>query len=85
MEMIYYVDSKEVLSEPKEGRQFIAWFNRSSQNNPGGVPHVDVINGEEVQLRSFDRDILEKFIRTAYERAPYIKVTEVFEHRGSDG
>lgn len=84
MEMIYYVDSREVVKTPKEGRQFIAWFNRSSQNSPGGTPHVDIINGEEVQLRSFDRSALEKFLKMAYKRAPYIKVMEVFEHKGSD-
>ena len=84
MEKIFYVDSKEIVAVPKLGEQFVVWFGGSSQNNPGGRPHVDVINGMEVQLRAFDRADLEKFVRTAYYRAPYIKVVPIFEDTGSD-
>ena len=82
--MIFYVDTKEVVDVPKPGEQFIAWFSGSSQNNPGGRPHVDVINGNEVELRAFDEGKLEKFVRTAYSRAPYIRVVPIFEDTGSD-
>jgi hypothetical protein len=84
MEMIYYVDSKEMVDKPKPGRQFIAWYYRGSINNPSGIPHVDVINGQEVQLRSLDEEALQTFLSTAYSRAPYIKVTTIFENMGSD-
>lgn len=84
MEMIYYVDSKEMVGTPKPGHQFIAWYNRGSINNPSGVPHVDVINGQEVQLRSLDEEALKSFLENAYARAPYIKVTTIFENLGSD-
>ena len=84
MERIYYVDSKEMVGKPKPGHQFIAWLYRGSINNPSGVPHVDVINGQEVQLRSLDEEALEAFIKMTYARAPYIKVTTIFENLGSD-
>ena len=82
--MIFYVDTKEVVAVPKLGEQFIVWFTGSSQNNPGGKPHIDVINGQQVQLRAFDRSELEKFIRVAYSRAGYLKVEPIFEDNGSD-
>ncbi len=85
MEKIFYVDSKEIVVSPKAGEQFVAWYNRSSQNNPGGIPHVDVINGQQVQLRAFDSAILEKFIRTAYARTAYIKVVPIFEDTLAQG
>ncbi len=84
MEMIFYVDTKEVVAAPKLGEQFVAWFTGSSQNNPGGKPHIDVINGQQVQLRAFDRDELEKFLRVAYSRAGYLRVEPIFEDNGSD-
>lgn len=83
MEKIFYVDSKKVVDSPIPGEQFVAWYNRSSMNSPGGCPHVDVINGQLVQLRAFDDAVLEKFIRTAYARTAYIKVVPIFEDSGS--
>ena len=83
MEKIFYVDTKEVVTAPKSGEQFIVWFTGSSQNNPGGKPHIDVINGQQVQLRSLNRSELEKFIRIAYSRAGYLKVEPVFEDSGT--
>ena len=84
MEKIFYVDTKEVVGIPKSGEQFVVWITGSSQNNPGGKPHIDVINGHQVQLRAFDRSELEKFIRIAYSRAGYLKVEPIFEDNGSD-
>ena len=77
--MYFYVDTKEVVKEPKVGEQFVAWYGRASMNSPDGYPHVDVINGEEVEIRSFDKDALEKFLRVAYYRAPYIKARPITE------
>ena len=84
MEKIFYVDTKEVVTTPKSGEQFVIWFTGGSQNNPGGKPHVDVINGQTVQLRALDRSELEKFIRVAYSRAGYLKVEPIFENNGSE-
>lgn len=77
--MYFYVDTREVLKVPKTGKQYIAWYNRGSINNPNGYAHVDVINGEEVQIRSIDEEALVRFIKVAYSRAPYIKVREIIE------
>ncbi len=82
--MIFYVDTQEVVAAPRTGAQFVVWFTGSSQNNPGGKPHIDVINGQQVQLRAVDRTELEKFIRVAYSRAGYLKVEPIFEDNGSD-
>ena len=79
MSMFYYVDTKETLKDPLPGKQFVAWYNRGSINNPGGYPHVDVINGEEVEIRSFDEVAMARFLKVAYARAPYIKVKQIFE------
>jgi hypothetical protein len=84
MEKIFYVDTKEIVAVPKSGEQFVVWFTGSSQNNPGGKVHIDVINGAPVQLRAFDRSELEKFVRIAYSRAGYLKIEPVFEDIGSD-
>jgi hypothetical protein len=83
MEKFFYVDTKEILGTPKSGEQFIVWFTGSSQNNPGGKPHIDVINGCQVQLRALDRSELEKFIRIAYSRAGYLRVEPIFEDSGT--
>jgi len=77
--MFYYVDSREVLRVPKVGKQYVAWYNRGSMNSPNGYPHVDVINGEEVQIRSMEEEPLVRFLRNAYSRAPYIKARVVIE------
>ena len=84
MSMFYYVDTKEVLKDPKLGKQYVAWYNRGSINSPGGYAHVDVINGEEVQIRSMDEEILVRFLRTAYSRAPYIKAMKIVEQEVDD-
>lgn len=77
--MFFYVDTKEIVKDPKEGKQYVAWYNRSSMNSPEGYAHVDVINGEEVQIRSMDEETLVRFLRSAYSRAPYIKPKEINE------
>jgi len=77
--MFFYVDTNERLSKPKYGKQFVAWYVRGSATYPGGYPHVDVINGEEVQIRSFDKDKLDRWLRNVYQRAPYIKAMEIVE------
>lgn len=77
--MYFYVDDKEIVKEPRPGRQFVAWYNRRSQNNPTGYPHVDQIKGELVQLRAMEEEVLDKFLKGLYHRAPYIKPKEIFE------
>ena len=77
--MYFYVDTKEVLKEPKLGKQYVAWYNRASINSPNGYAHVDLINGEEVQLRAMDETSLVRFLKVAYSRAPYIKSKEIIE------
>jgi len=79
MVMVFYVDTREMLKAPKLGKQYIAWYNRSSINSPDGYPHVDVINGEEVQIRSMDEEILVRFLKNAYSRSPYVKAKEIME------
>lgn len=77
--MFFYVDSREMLKKPKAGKQYVAWYGKSSMTSPMGYAFRDVINGEEVELRSMEEGKLERFIRTAYNRAPYIKAKEITE------
>jgi hypothetical protein len=84
MSKYWYVDTQELLDVPKDGPQFVAWLNRGSINNPHGAPHVDVINGKEVQIRAMTLAPLEKFVKNLYARAPYIKTREIVEHRSGE-
>lgn len=77
--MFFYVDSKEMRNKPKKGVQWVAWFNRSSANNRQGVPHVEIIQGEECQLRAMSEGALEHFLRTTYNRQPHIKPVLIVE------
>lgn len=77
--MYFYVDTREMLKKPKVGKQYIAWFNQSTMNSPDGYAHVDHINGEECQIRSMTEPELTRFLKSAYQRAPYIKCKEIFE------
>lgn len=77
--MYFYVDTKEMLKAPKKGEQFVAWYHRSTQNNKLGVPHVEIINSEECQLRATTEEALEAFLRNAYHRQPFIKPAKVVE------
>ena len=77
--MFFYVDTREMLSKPKKGKQFIVWYSGGSINYPEGYPFIDTLNGEDCQLRSMDKGMLERFVRMAYSRAPYLKVTEFIE------
>lgn len=79
MVMFFYVDTNERVKEPKLGKQYVAWYTKGSISSPQGYPHVDVINGEEVQIRSFDEDKLTRWLRNVYQRAPYIKAMQVIE------
>lgn len=83
MSKFFYVDTREVLREPKPGRQFVAWYGRGSMTYPEGYPYVDVINSEEVQIRSMDEEILTKWLRSVYQRAPYIKAKLIVEEEVS--
>jgi len=82
--MYFYCDTKEVVKVPKNGKQYVAWYNRRSQNNPDGYAHVDHIKGELCQIRSMDEEFLAKFLRDLYSRAPYIKPREIFEDRSDE-
>jgi len=82
--MYFYVDTKEMKKEPKSGMQWVAWFNRSTQNNREGVPHVEVIMGEECQLRAMTEEALETFLRNTYARQPHIKPRMVTEYKGDE-
>lgn len=84
MSKYWYVDSKELLDVPKDGEQYVAWLNRGSINNPHGAPHVDVINGQECQIRAMTLEPLEKFVKNLYARAPYIKTRQIFENRSDE-
>lgn len=82
--MYFYVDSREMKKEPKKGIQWVAWYNRSTQNNKLGVPHVEIIMGEECQLRAMTEEALESFLRNAYARQPFIKPMMVTEYTGDE-
>lgn len=82
--MYFYVDSKEMKKEPKKGVQWVAWFNRSSANNRKGVPHVEIIMGNECQLRAMTEEALVKFLRSTYARQPHIKPMMVTEYKGDE-
>ena len=71
MKYLYVDDEMNALDEPKKGEQYYARI--------GNAEFVDVIKGSETCLRAFDSEALEKFIRNAYHRAPYIKVAKVLE------
>jgi hypothetical protein len=77
--MYFYVEDKEIVKEPKPGRQYVAWYGRGSMSSPHGYAHVDMINGEQVEIRAMDEAKLTRFLRTAYSRAPYIKAKEIVE------
>jgi hypothetical protein len=81
--MYYYVDTRETVKEPQEGVQWTAWFHKASMNNPGGYEFTDVINGVEVALRAWKEEDLEKFLRNAYHRAPFIKPVQI-EYKGDE-
>ena len=78
-QMFFYVDTKEMRETPKKGVQWVAWFNRSSANNRQGVPHVEVIQGEECQLRALSEEALAEFLKTTYHRQPHIKPVLIVE------
>ena len=71
--MYYYVDTQEMLKEPKEGPQWTTWYIGSSMNNPGGSEFSDVIKGSEVKVRAMTEEALKKFLKNAYKRAPYLR------------
>ncbi len=77
--MYFYVDTKEMLSDPKPGVQWTAWYIGRSQNNPGGSEFTDVIKGSEVRIRSMVEVDLVKFLKNAYKRAPWLRAYEVTE------
>ena len=77
--MYWYVDTKEMLEEPKKGHQWCAWYVGSSQNNPGGREFTDVIRGEEAGIRAMTEEALEAFLKMAYHRAPFVKPREIIE------
>lgn len=82
--MYFYVDTREFLTEPKEGIQWCAWFVGSSQNNPGGCEHKDVIRGRETHIRSMTQEALVAFLKNAYSRAPFVKARQITEYKGDE-
>jgi hypothetical protein len=82
--MYYYVDTREMLNEPKDGPQWTTWFIGSSQNNPSGSEFSDVINGNEVRIRAMTEKALDKFLKSAYSRAPFLRSREVAEYKGDE-
>ena len=77
--MFFYVDTREMRKAPKEGVQFVAWYVKGSMTRPEGYPHIDVINGEEVQIRSMSFEKLEAFLKLAFKNQPWIKPRQVIE------
>ena len=82
--MYYYVDTMELCKEPKDGVQWTAWFVGSSQNNPGGSEHKDVIKGVEACIRAMSEAALVAFLKNAYSRAPFIKTRQITEYKGDE-
>lgn len=75
----YYVDTMDIRDYPIEGPQWTAWYMGGSQNNPGGREFSDVIRGQECLIRAMAEDTLQRFLKTAYSRAPYIKPRMIVE------
>lgn len=70
---------KLVKEEPLEGTQYITWYKARSRTSPLGYEYHDYILGDDVYIRSFDQDVLERFIRTAFRRTPKLEVRKIEE------